>query len=95
MAVCVPLRKKLRERQIHRAGDLGERVKRRNGMPILYAGQVAAQQARALFDVALRHASLQPVIPDSLANIHRAQQTRARKKPKQKPKTKPEKKMRA
>jgi hypothetical protein len=34
-------------------------------------GQVAAQQAGALFDVALGHAFLQPVVSDGLADVHR------------------------
>jgi len=39
-------------------------------MSVLDAGKIAAQEPGALFNVALRHAFLQPVIPDGLTDIH-------------------------
>jgi hypothetical protein len=39
-------------------------------MAVLHTRQIAAQQAGALFNVALRHASLQTEITDGLADIH-------------------------
>src|SRR6202034_781635 len=59
----------LRERDLHGAGDFRKRVERRDGVAVLYARKVAAQQASALFDVSLRHAFLQPVVSDGLADV--------------------------
>src|SRR6202011_1288525 len=73
------LGEELRERQLHGAGDLGQRVQRRDGMPVFYPREVAAQQSCALLDVTLGHAFLQPVVPDGLADVHR--QSRQRKLP--------------
>src|ERR1700751_276244 len=39
-------------------------------MAVFHARQVAAQQASSLFDVALRHPFLKPVVADGLADIH-------------------------
>src|SRR5712692_1377218 len=52
-AVGVAFGKELRQGQIHRPGYLGERVQRRDGVAVLNPRQVAAQQARTLFDVTL------------------------------------------
>src|ERR1019366_814016 len=71
MAIAVAIGKELRQRQIHCPGDLGQRIQRWDGVAVFNPRQVAAQQARALFDVALGHASLEPEIADGLADIHR------------------------
>src|SRR6202167_4644130 len=47
-------------------------------MAVLYARQVAAQQAGALLDVSLRHAFLQPVVSDGLADIDLGEHCRMR-----------------
>src|SRR5574341_1402865 len=60
----------LRQRQLHGAGDLGQGVERGNGVAVLHPRKIAAQQARTLLDVALRHAPLQAEASDGLANIH-------------------------
>src|SRR6202140_5353923 len=39
-------------------------------MSVFDARQVAAEKAGSLFDVALRHAFLEPVVADGLADIH-------------------------
>src|SRR5439155_7535105 len=70
--IAVPgFREELRKRQLHRACDLGQCVERRDGMPVLHPRQIAAQQAGALFNVALGHPPMQPEVPDSFADIHR------------------------
>ena len=40
-------------------------------MSVLYPGQVTAQQSSALFNIALRHAFLQSVVSDGLADVHK------------------------
>ncbi len=64
-------REELRQRQFHRSSDFGKRVEGGDGVSIFYARQVATQKSRALFDIALGHAFLQPVVADGLADIHR------------------------
>src|SRR5450631_3985837 len=46
------------KRALHGSGDFRQSVKRWDGVSIFYAGEIAAQQAGALFNVALRHPSL-------------------------------------
>src|ERR1019366_4027988 len=60
----------LRQRELHGTGNLRERVERRDGVAVFHARQVAAQKSGSLFDVALRHTFLQPVVADGLADIH-------------------------
>src|SRR5215469_15266026 len=64
------LGKELREGKLHGAGDFRKRIERGNGVSVLDAREITAQQAGALFDVALRHAFLQAVVPDGFADIH-------------------------
>jgi hypothetical protein len=47
-------------------------------MAVLYARQVAAQQAGALLDVSLRHTFLQPVVSDGLADVDLGEHCRMR-----------------
>jgi hypothetical protein len=61
----------LRQRDFHGAGNFGQRVERRNSVAVLDSRQVAAQKTGALFDVPLGHASLQAIVSDGLANVHR------------------------
>src|SRR5437868_5051500 len=55
---------------LHRARDLGQRIERRDGVPVLHARKIAAQQAGAFFDIALRHPLLQTEIADGVTDIH-------------------------
>src|SRR6202035_434832 len=59
----------LRKCDLHSAGDFRQGVERRDGVAVLYARQVAAQKASALFNVSLRHAFLQPVVSNGLADV--------------------------
>src|SRR5712691_3800411 len=61
--------KELRERNFHGSGNFGQGVERGDGVAVLYARQVAAQQAGTFFDVSLRHAFLQPVVPNGFADV--------------------------
>src|SRR5580698_3214505 len=65
------LRKELRQRKFHRPSDLRKGVERRDSVAVLHSRQVAAQQACALFYVALGHTFPQPVISDRLTDVHR------------------------
>src|SRR4029077_17281676 len=65
------LGEELRQRDFHGAGAFGQRVERRDRVPVFHPRKVATQQAGALFDVPLGHASLQPVVSDGLADVHR------------------------
>ena len=56
--------------QVERCGDLGERVEGWNGVAVLNSGEVAAQEAGFLFDVALREAFLQAEGANRGANFH-------------------------
>jgi hypothetical protein len=47
-------------------------------MAVLYARQVAAQQAGPLLDVSLRHTFLQPVVSDGLADVDLGEHFRMR-----------------
>src|SRR5258708_32470554 len=69
-AIGVLLGEKLSQRQFHGRGDFRQRVERRNGVSIFYAGKVAAQQAGFFLNVALRHSLAHPVVPNGFANIH-------------------------
>ena len=69
-AVLGGVREELRERNVHGAGDLRQRVERGNGVTVLHAREIAAQQASTFFNVALRHALLQAVVSDCFADIH-------------------------
>src|SRR5450432_4711052 len=60
----------MRQRALHGPGYFRQRVERRDGVSTFYAGEIAAQQAGALFDVALRHPPLQPETSDCDPNIH-------------------------
>ena len=61
----------LRQGKLHRSSDFSQCIERRNSVTVLYSRKVAAQQASALFDITLRHAFLQSVASDGLADIHR------------------------
>src|ERR1700684_1176965 len=63
------LGKELREGDLHGSGNFRQRIERRDRVTVLYTRQVAAQQPRALLDVSLRHALLQPVVSDGLADV--------------------------
>jgi len=47
------LGEELRERQLHGAGDLGQRIERWDGVTVFNPREIAAQQAGAFFDIAL------------------------------------------
>src|ERR1700693_2661365 len=70
MAIVAAFREKLGQCQVHRTGNFRQRIQRRNGMAVLDARQVTPQQAGALFNVALRHASLKSKVANGLADIH-------------------------
>src|SRR5208337_334611 len=72
------LGEELRERELHGSGDFRKGIERWNGMAVFHARQVAAQQAGALFDVSLRHAFLQPVVADGLADVDLGEHCRMR-----------------
>src|SRR6266498_1792041 len=60
----------MRKRQLHRPGDLRERIERGNRVSVFHPRKVAAQQAGALLDVTLGHSFLQTEATDCLTNIH-------------------------
>ena len=58
------------QRHLHGGRDFGEGIERRDGVAILYAREVAAQQSGALFNVTLRHIFAQPETTNGLAYVH-------------------------
>lgn len=66
----VAIGEEVRQRDVHGGSDFGERVERGDGVAVLYARQIAAQQPSTFFDIALRHALLQAIIADRLTNVH-------------------------
>ena len=79
MAVGVAFGKKLRQGQIHRAGNFGERVEGGDRVAIFDAREIAAQESGALFDITLGHASLEAVAANGLADVHSLQVNNPRK----------------
>jgi hypothetical protein len=61
---------KISKRNFHGFGDLGKGFERRDGVPVLNARKVAAQQSRSPLDVALRKSSLSAVTADNFADIY-------------------------
>jgi len=61
---------KVGERNVHGLGDFGQRFERRNGVTVLDARKVAAQQTGAALDVALRQAALAAITLDDFADVH-------------------------
>jgi hypothetical protein len=59
----------LRDGQIERPRNLRQRIQRRNRVAVLHAREIAAQQARLLFDVSLGKPLLQPVSADGGADL--------------------------
>src|SRR5262249_34710737 len=66
----IRVREKLRKGQLHGSGNFRKCIERRDGVSVFDARQIAAKQAGALFEVALRHSFLEPVVSDRLADIH-------------------------
>src|ERR1700730_9868328 len=61
----------LRQSDFHGTGNFGQGIERGDGVSVFHSREVAAQQAGTFFDVALGHASLQTIVSDGLADVHR------------------------
>src|SRR6266436_7333291 len=61
---------KVGERNVHGFGDFRQRLERRHGVPVLHAREIAAQQAGAALDVALRQSALAAVGFDDFADVY-------------------------
>ena len=61
---------KVGQADLHGFGNLRQRLQRRHGMAVLHAGEIAAQQARAAFDIALRKPALSAVTANHLTDVN-------------------------
>jgi len=62
--------KEIRQTDFHRFGNFRQCLKRRNGVAILDAREIAAQQAGTSLNIALRKPAVASVRPDDLAYIY-------------------------
>src|SRR5262249_39364555 len=70
VARCFGVGEKVRQRNVHGFSDFGERFERRHGMAVFDAREVAAQQACAALDVALRQSALAAIGLDNFSDVH-------------------------
>ncbi len=61
---------KVGERNVHGFGDFRQRLKRRHGVAVLHAREVAAQETRAALNVPLRQSPLAAVGFDDFADVY-------------------------
>ena len=61
---------KIGQGHVHGFGNLGKRLERRHGVAVFHAREVAAQQARAAFDIALRQSPLAAIRANHFSDIY-------------------------